>query len=70
VKTLNILRILVAGASTVLFSACAASDNGALQMARERNACVDVGIAPGSDFFSQCVADLDATMSENSFANN
>jgi len=69
-KALNILRILTAGASAVLFSACESSDNDAMQMARERAACADVGIAPGSGSFSQCVADLDATISENSFANN
>ena len=63
---MNTLRILAIGVSATLISACASPGNDAAQMAREREACADVGIAPGSPAFANCVGKLDAAMSTSS----
>ena len=59
-KSLKILAL-----SAVLASAAAcASNQGAVQVAQERRACAELGIDPGSQDFSSCVGNLDATMFE------
>ena len=65
---MNMVRILAIGVSAFLISACASSNNGPSQMARERDACAYVGIVPGSPTFANCVGKLDQAMSADSNA--
>ena len=57
-------RMILISSLAYLLAACgtpSATDyQGAAQntRAQEGLACADVGIAPGSDFFSRCVSDL------------
>jgi hypothetical protein len=46
----------------MLTAACASPSANTVQLAQERHSCAELGIAPGSGAFGQCVANLDATM--------
>jgi hypothetical protein len=46
----------------VLTAACASPSANTVQVAQERQSCAQMGIAPGSGSFGQCVANLDMTM--------
>ncbi len=58
---MNLLKIAPLGV-LVLLGACASPGQGQIQLAQERQACADIGVAPGSGAFSTCVGNLDATM--------
>jgi hypothetical protein len=62
---MNILRIFTVGAAALLVSACAAGGDNTSPLVRERAACADVGIAPGTPEFTNCVGKLDQAMSAN-----
>ncbi len=43
-------------------AACAGESPQEMQFAKEQRACGELGLDPGEPLFSDCVADLDATM--------
>jgi hypothetical protein len=49
-----------------VLAACASPGQHAVQLAQEKQACAELGIDPGSESFSTCVGNLDATMFEAS----
>jgi hypothetical protein len=57
-------RIILISSFAVLLAGCGAQSADAIQSANQDTwahaslACAGVGIAPGSDVFSQCVTDL------------
>jgi hypothetical protein len=61
---MTIIRLIPFAALGLLTAACASPGQNAVQTAQERHACANLGIDPGSDAFSGCVANLDATMFE------
>jgi len=59
---MKIVRILFATLLTCTVAACASPSPQREQFAKEQTACARLGIDPGTPAFSQCVANLDATM--------
>jgi len=55
-------RLFIVVFCTALLPACAAVDADQAQASKERLACADVGLTPGSPSFGQCVADLRETL--------
>ena len=65
----TILRIAVAcGAAAVLASCAGIPTGNNIDWEHARLACADVGIAPGSPAFDQCVSNLYNTLSEEQSA--
>jgi hypothetical protein len=56
-------RIVLICALAALLAACGIKSANHLDLARERLACGDVGIAPGDAAFNQCVVNLDQSLS-------
>jgi hypothetical protein len=54
--------LFLAGTVAFLLAGCATPSPQAEQFAKEQRACAELGLAPGEEGFSGCVADLDATM--------
>ncbi len=63
---MKLLRLIPVCGLLLLTAACGVSGQEG-QIARERHSCATLGIDPGSEAFSGCVANLDASMTE---ANN
>lgn len=63
------MKLLHAAAVSALLltAACTSPNRQALLTAQEQHSCAELGIDPGSEAFSSCVGNLDATMFE---ANN
>ena len=64
---MNTIRIAAVSALLLSLAACAGPSNSQVQLAQEQHSCASLGIDPGSQAFSQCVGNLDASMFE---ANN
>jgi len=64
---MNTIHIAAASAVFLGLAACAGPTNSQVQLAQEQHSCAALGIDPGSQAFSQCVGNLDASMFE---ANN
>jgi hypothetical protein len=60
------LRTIPLAILLLLAAACSGPTQSQVQLAQERHACAELGIDPGSDGFSSCVGNLDATMFEAS----
>jgi hypothetical protein len=60
-----LLRITVSCGAAVVLASCAGVPTGNnVDWEHARLACIDVGIAPGSPYFDQCVSNLYNTLSE------
>ena len=59
---MKLLYIVPMASLVVLTTACASQSANTVQLAQERQTCAQMGIAPGSGSFGQCVANLDMTM--------
>jgi hypothetical protein len=55
-------KILAVTAALLAITACASPGPNQLQVAKEQHACAELGLAPGSAAFSNCFANLDATL--------
>jgi hypothetical protein len=55
-------RIIPVSSLAVLLTACAGQSANQVFFEKERLACADVGIVPGSSAFEQCVLELDQSL--------
>jgi hypothetical protein len=61
---MNTIRIAAVSTLFLGLAACAGPSNSQIQLAQEQHSCAALGIDPGSQAFSQCVGNLDASMFE------
>jgi len=60
-------RLIWAIAALTALAACTTPGENARQMAREDQACAELGLAPGSSGFASCVGNLDATIYQDRY---